>query len=86
MAHTDYDRMRDQVQKRINQEPAIADPSRISVRAEKVGGLFKRHPVVILEGTISNESEGSRAAEVARAVLGDSDAVEIENRLVVPLI
>ena len=86
MAHRDYDQMREQVEKRINQEPSIGDPTRISVRAEKVGGLFNRHPVVILEGTINNETEGERAAEVARAVLGNSDAVEIENRLVVPLV
>ena len=86
MAHTDYKKMSEQVQKRINEEPGIADPSRISVRTEKAGGLFNRHPVVVLEGSISNETEGERAAEVARAVLGDSDAVEIENRLVVPLI
>lgn len=86
MAHADYDQMKEQVEKRINQEPSIADPTRISVRVEKVRGLFKKHPAVILEGTISNESEGERAYEVARAVLGNSDAVEIDNRLVVPLI
>ncbi|MFN2312163.1 MAG: hypothetical protein ABR590_08930 [Spirochaetia bacterium] len=86
MAHTNYEQLRNKVEKRINQEPAIADPSRISVRAEKVGWFFNRHPVVILEGKISSESEGALAAEVARAVLGNSNAVEIENRLVVPLI
>ncbi len=86
MAPKNYEQLSEQVQKRINQEPAISDPSRISVRAEKTGGLLNRHPVVILEGTINNETEGERAAEVARAVLGNSDAVEIENRLVVPLV
>lgn len=86
MARTDYDKLSEQVQKRINEEPGIADPSRISVRTEKAGGLLNRRRVIILEGSISNETEGERAAEVAQAVLGGSDAVEIENRLVVPLI
>ncbi len=86
MARTDYEKMSEQVQKRINEEPGIADPSRISVRTEKAGGLLNRRRVIILEGSISHETEGERAAEVAHAVLGDSDAVEIENRLVVPLI
>ncbi|TVQ36746.1 MAG: BON domain-containing protein [Spirochaetaceae bacterium] len=86
MARTDYEKMSEQVQKRINEEPGIADPSRISVRTEKAGGLLNRRRVIILEGSISNEAEGERAAEVAQAVLGGSDAVEIENRLVVPLI
>jgi hypothetical protein len=86
MAEHTNDEMVAQIQRRINQEPSISDPSRISVRSEKVGGIFRKRRIIILEGSINSENEGDRAEEVTRAILGNSEAVEVENRLVVPLI
>jgi hypothetical protein len=76
----------ERVRKRLNQEPTIADPSKISVNIEQRGSIFNRKSVLLLEGTIQSKEEGQKAQEVTDAVLGGGDAIVIENHLVVPLV
>ncbi len=74
------------VRKRLDQEPTIADSTKISVNVEKRGSIFNRKSVLLLEGTIQSKEEGQKAQEVTDAVLGGGDAIDIENHLVVPLV
>ncbi|MDA3951416.1 MAG: hypothetical protein PF508_19570 [Spirochaeta sp.] len=74
------------IRKRLDQEPTIADPSKISLRVEQRGLPLKRKTYVVLEGAIGNAEEGGKAETVTNAVIGGNDGVELENHLVVPLI
>ncbi|MFO7780852.1 MAG: hypothetical protein R6W94_04435 [Spirochaetia bacterium] len=69
----------DQVLRYVSQDPTISDPSKISVRADKRGGMFNKRTVVVLEGKAQNELEIKAIGDMVAAKVGDE--VDVENRL-----
>ncbi len=69
----------DEVLRYVNQDPAISDPSRISVSAYKRGGLLNKRTVVVLEGKAQNELEIKSIGDMIAAKVGDE--IDVENKL-----
>ncbi|MFP4374207.1 MAG: hypothetical protein ACLFPO_07740 [Spirochaetaceae bacterium] len=68
-----------EVQRYVNQDPTISDPSKISVTAYKRGGLLNKRTVLALEGKAQNELEIKAIGDMVAAKVGDE--VDVENRL-----
>jgi hypothetical protein len=62
----------------IREDPTISDPMAIIVTVEKKGPIFRKKPVVQLEGTVRNPIEARKAEETIQRKL---PTVEIENHL-----
>lgn len=74
------------VQQRLEQDHVVADPSKISVKAERRGSLLNRETVVAVYGTISSEPEGTRIMNSVDQAINGTQKVSAENHLVVPLV
>ncbi len=86
MAKTNKEEVVTQVRKRLEQEPAVADPTKINVDLDKRGSLFNRRYAVILSGRVGSEAEGRRIASAVEESVGQYGDIEVENHLVVPLV
>ncbi|MFW5811623.1 MAG: hypothetical protein ACOC47_08570 [Alkalispirochaetaceae bacterium] len=85
MAKVEEQAILDSVHRQLQQEPALSDPTKISLELEKRGSLFNRRRVLNLQGKISTEAERRRIVEAVEKGLGGED-VEIEDHLVIPLV
>ncbi len=86
MAKIDEQSVMTDVRKRLDQEPAVADPSKITVDLEKRGSIFNRRYAVIVSGRVASEAEGNRIASAVQEAVGRHGSLDVENRLVVPLV
>ncbi len=85
MAKVEEKAILDSVHRQLQQEPALSDPTKISVQLEKRGSFFNRRRVLNVEGKISTEAERKRVVEAVQKGLGNV-SVEIEDHLVIPYI
>lgn len=83
MARVEEKAIIDNVHRQLQQEPALSDPTKISVELEKRGSIFNRRRVLNVQGKISTEAERKRVVEAVEKGLGTED-VEIEDHLVIP--
>ncbi len=60
-----YDDLVKTVQTAIQEDPTITDPTRIMVSARKEGPIFRKRPVVQLDGTVSNVPEVDKIGDIA---------------------
>ncbi len=86
MAKMDTEAVLTQTRKRLEQEPAVADPTRITVDIEKRGSLFNRRYAIVLSGAVGSEAEGRRIAEGVKDSVANYGQIDVENHLVVPLV
>ena len=86
MARMDRQAVSTQIRKRLEQEPAVADPTKITVDIEKKGTFLNRKYVVVLSGPVGSEAEGRRITKTVQDSFGERGEVEVENNLVVPLV
>lgn len=85
MAKVEEEAILDNVHRQLQQEPALSDPTKISVELEKRGSILNRRRVLNVQGKISTEAERKRVVEAVEKGLGTVD-VEIEDHLVIPYI
>ncbi len=86
MAKPDKQAIVTQIRKRLEQEPAVADPSKINVDLDKRGSIFNRRYAVVLSGRVGSEAEGRRITGAVEESVGRYEDIEVENHLVVPLV
>ncbi|MFW5685315.1 MAG: hypothetical protein ACOC0O_01565 [Spirochaetota bacterium] len=75
---SDNETIQKQAQTAVSEDPTISDPTRILVSVSKEGSLFRKEPVVTLEGRVQTPIEVKKAEEAVQRKLPD---ISIRNEL-----
>ncbi len=77
----DPEEVRNKVEKLLNDDPTLTDPTKIITRVEKVGPIFKKRIELKLEGKVANEQEKHKVNQILNSHFRDS--LTIDNQITV---